>query len=512
MGLPATVAVATSQAATPAAHVTAHASSSGTVAIQGSGGGGPESLPSQVPAPYQAGIRPVHDDIGAVPKNAPHVPVSVKLGKPTSTTIQPGMAGLSYETYTLIQDPNYFTPQNTQLINLFKSMGIKHIRVGGDTVDYQKQSPTIPEINNLFEFAKQVPGLKIIYSLRMINGKADQDAQTAAYIWQHYSNQVESFAVGNEPNLMQWFHDSQIHNYDSYQSQWLDFAKAIQKAAPGAPISGPDTAGNNNYPGHSTTFDMDFVHAAQKAGIQLASVNTHDYVAGFPKKTAADAVSDMLSPQANAHEASYDAHVARPLERMGLTVQMTEDNDELIGNHGASDAMASALFTENNLFQLADGGVTNAYFHNLRFDTRTIYETNSGQFAVNPKGEAIAAFNRFAQGNVTPVSVSNPDDVNLHAYAVTGRDHQVELALINQSYGPQGKTADVSIQAPAGATVTFLQAPHDNVQADTGVKLGGAQISSSTPDLHVGSVHVPAHGDGEVTIQVPAASIAFVKV
>ncbi|MHB2018444.1 MAG: hypothetical protein ACYCW6_15975, partial [Candidatus Xenobia bacterium] len=112
--------------------------------------------------------------------------------------------------------------------------------------------------------------------------------------------------------------------------------------------------------------------------------------------------------------------------------------------------------------------MSHTYFHNLRQPTRTIYETPNGDVAVNPKGLAIAAFNRFTEGQVTPVHVSNPQSVNLHCYAVTHSNHDVMLALINQSYGPHGKNADVTLSLPAGATVTYLEAPHDNVQADTG--------------------------------------------
>ncbi|MHB2018442.1 MAG: glycosyl hydrolase family protein [Candidatus Xenobia bacterium] len=475
-------------------------------------GEGPLGNPQDVPSPVQNGVLPVQQTIGPVPQDAPDVPVHVQIGQPTATMVGSGFAGLSYETSTLYLDPNYFTPQNHQLVNLFKQMGMTSLRVGGDTVDYEKADPTQGQIDNLFRFAQQVPGLKVIYSLRMLNGNPQHDAQTAAYIWKHYPNQVQSFSIGNEPNNIKWFHDTSMQTStlgapgQSYVDRWLEFAKALHAAAPGAPISGPDWAVTGN-----PQWTDKFASEVEKAGIHLASINTHDYVTGNPKASAAEQVAVMLSPAAQNHEVQYDEDVARPLEQNGLKVDMTEDDDELLGNHGASDTMSSVLFAVNNMYQLAQGGVSHTYFHNLRQPTRTIYETPNGDVAVNPKGLAIAAFNRFAEGQVTPVHVSNPQGVNLHCYAVTHSNHDVTLALINQSYGPHGKNADVTLSLPAGATVTYLEAPHDNVQADTGVTLGGAQISAARRELDFRSIPVAPDAHGNVTVKVPACSIAFVS-
>ena len=82
------------------------------------------------------------------------------------------------------------------------------------------------------------------------------NAQAAGYIWRHYRENLASFAIGNEPD---WhaFHtyagrprDPAIYEevsgvpgsaYPSFLATWRSFADAVREAAPGAPLTGPDT-------------------------------------------------------------------------------------------------------------------------------------------------------------------------------------------------------------------------------------------------------------------------------
>lgn len=473
---------------------------------------GPQGLKSENPSPFQKGVLPVKNDIGPVPARPPQVPVRLTLGKPTATVIKPGFAGLSQEITYLCWWPKYFNPNNRQLINLFRAMGITRLRIGGATADYSHSSPTRQEIDNLFKFAQKVPGLKVVYTLRMLHGNPQADASTASYIWKRYPHQIQSFCIGNEPDAWRSFHDPSVPKSEklasapdkAYMNRWLAIAKAVDKATGGAPLSGPDAYGS---------FNIDFVRQAAKAGIRLASVNTHQYVNGMPKKSAAAEVHAMLSSRNDKIVSNYLSKTAQPLERLGQTVLMTEDDDEGLGNHGASDSMASVVWAMNNMFQLAQGGVSGTYYHNLRVPTRTVYETPDGHFAANPKGLAIAAFNHFVHGKVTPVTISDPGGTDLRAYAVTQPGGKVLVALMNESYGPSGKTAKVALPAACGARVTRIEAPHDNVEANTGITLGGATLRSSSPSLGDVKWQSVAPGPhGSVDVEVPPASVAFVVV
>src|SRR5215469_10611471 len=98
------------------------------------------------------------------------VRIQFESSAPTSPIPQ-NFLGLSFETLTLLphtdNTPTYFTPDNRQLIQLFHTLGIHSLRVGGNTAD----SPTIPiptesQIEPLFQFA-QLADAKVIYTLRL---------------------------------------------------------------------------------------------------------------------------------------------------------------------------------------------------------------------------------------------------------------------------------------------------------------------------------------------------------
>ena len=194
----------------------------------------------------------------------PSVPITVTVNTASrGYAIPPDFSGLGFETKSVL--PNvygvrgyFFTPKNTQLITLFKNIGIKEIRVGGGTVDGSGSTehcvtpiPTYQDIDHLFKFA-QAAGIKVIYSLRLLNvascanpNLAADDAKIARYIWSKYRTSLESFAIGNEPDVRS-FHsypghivDPAIYEavpgiagsaYPSYLADWRHFANVILRA------------------------------------------------------------------------------------------------------------------------------------------------------------------------------------------------------------------------------------------------------------------------------------------
>src|SRR5690348_16622838 len=143
-----------------------------------------------------------------------------------------------------------FSPTNTQIITLFRNSGLHHLRLGGSTVDGTNIAfPDHEAIDNVFGFAKAA-GVKVIYSLRLLNGNPETDAATAGYIWERYRPMLDCFAIGNEPDIKRYHYppfgtgsDPAITNYSSYLVAWRHFAAAITNAVPGALFAGPDAAG-----------------------------------------------------------------------------------------------------------------------------------------------------------------------------------------------------------------------------------------------------------------------------
>src|SRR5271163_3948075 len=95
-------------------------------------------------------------------------PVRIHLDEQApATPIPQNFLGLSFETLTLLPKddgtPAYFTPDNHQLVQLFHTLGIHSLRIGGNTAD----TPSIPipnesQIAPLFQFAI-LADAKVIY-------------------------------------------------------------------------------------------------------------------------------------------------------------------------------------------------------------------------------------------------------------------------------------------------------------------------------------------------------------
>src|SRR5580658_2788205 len=134
-------------------------------------------------------------------KAAPELsPVTLTLdAKNPGAEIPADFEGLSFEVSQLLPNEDgihYFRPDNTALINLFQTLGIKNLRIGGNTSDRDvKKLPDEADLDSLFAFAKAA-GVKVIYCLRLHNGDPQADIRTVRYIMARYANEMDCFSIG----------------------------------------------------------------------------------------------------------------------------------------------------------------------------------------------------------------------------------------------------------------------------------------------------------------------------
>jgi hypothetical protein len=182
-------------------------------------------------------------------------------------------------------------------------------------------------IDNLFAFAA-VAGVKVIYTVRPLNPTANPigdlekiNRDAAEYIWRRDQENVASFAIGNEPDWPSYqSHETNPLDpaifevtekpgtvypgsaYPSYHTHWRSFANAIRDAAPGAPLSGPDTGAYKNRktytpnPNSGVSWTERLARDERASG-RIAEVTQHYYVGDSPGHTTAQqAISNMLPP------------------------------------------------------------------------------------------------------------------------------------------------------------------------------------------------------------------------
>lgn len=464
--------------------------------------------------------------------------------------IPPDFAGLGFETKSVVADTygvrgHLFSSKNSQLITLFRNMGIKHIRVGGGTVDGSGRSehcvtptPTYEDIDNLFEFAK-LAGVKVLYSVRLENlascptpDLAEADAKIVQYIWIKYRANLDSFAIGNEPDVREYHTkpgellDPAIREttpgiagsaYQSYLANWKHFAEIIRKAVPDAKFSGPDTAVSDNSsftpsPSNGVSWTQQFTTDLKSSGLLIEALQ-HHYVWGVPENTTAqEAIDDMLSsawdddtsvgkqPARNGATVPFHpypyvySHVLAYVASSGIPYRMTEANDCLHGVVGASDGYAAALWALDYMHWWAAHRMAGVDFHNNPWiptdtvvpDPNPCSKTGCGNYRITPKGYGIKAFNLGSRGDVEPLKISNPRGINLTAYAV-GSDHDLYVTVINKTHTTTHDAVDAEITIEAlgvkSASAEYIELTNGDPgnAASMEVSLGGAKITNDAP-------------------------------
>ena len=437
-------------------------------------------------------------------------------------------AGLSFETGSELPNKNrvhgyLFCATNTALITLFRNAGIHNLRLGGGTVDGTKAAlPSYEAIDNIFAFAKAVGNLKVIYSLRLLNGDSATDAAIAQYIWQRYRPLVASFAVGNEPDWKSYHYppfgrgtDRAITNYSTYLAVWKQFAAAVTNAAPGATFVGPDTGdyeGLTDFEGKSWT-EL-FANDEKLSGI-ISAVTQHFYVGGNPgSTTGTEAIHNMLSPDwVLTNYPRLYGHYINPAVENGLPYRLTESNDYLFGITNASDSFASALWALDYMHWWAAHGCAGVNFHNKSWlRTDTIYLDPDGNYRVHPKAYGIKAFELGSQGRVMPLTMHNVHGLNLTAYAV-GNAHHLNVTIINKEHDSGARDAVVNIAlngfAVANVSTMILSSTNHEAAATNGITLGSASINRNAP--WNGQWTSLRATNTQCTVTVPAASAAIVR-
>lgn len=422
--------------------------------------------------------------------------------------------GLSFESSNLLPEADgrhIFSAENKPLIQLFRALGIRSLRLGGGTADMPRYAiPNEADIDNLFAFAAAAD-VKVIYTLRLPAADAARNAEIAKHIEQHYASQARCFEIGNEPDFYRRVY-REIPDYAAYRPWWEKIADAVVKAAPEAKFCGPAAGGTTAW---SRSFAADFA----KSG-RIAAVVEHDYPGGNGSHASgALARDDMMSRAWLEHYDELYQSFAAAARAHGLAYRLEEANNFTGGAKDATDTFTAALWALDYLHWWAARGAGGINFHNRRWILNTtIYPANAKDdgldsgYDVHPIAYGIKAFDIGGHGIPAPVKIVNPEAVNLTAYAVRqGAD--VFVTVINKKDpGDEPRDAPVTIVTGGGtvsASVMRLEAA-EGLPAKGGIRLGGAEIGGGKWSGEWTPVAVGASGQCEV--KVAGASAVVVRI
>ncbi len=320
--------------------------------------------------------------LSAEQQNAPVATLEV-LGGAAGPKVPQDFIGLSYEVMQL-EDPSFFSPENVGLVQQFRNLAPHGVlRLGGNTSEFswwkataEAQAPhrvgnvndpgepppttlyaVTPEaVRNLSGFLNAT-GWTCIYGLNLGYGTVDTDVAEATFVYQTLGPRLQYFQVGNEVDLFsRHLRDKSTWNVDTYLQNWLQIARAVQKACPNASFGLPDVASDISW---LTQIAERWPSVPNKPRVTTLS---HHYYAGGPPADPALTAQALLKSAPKVQQAAEITKAAAV--GMQLRYRMTEGNTCYQGGKpGVSDVFAAALWAADYAFQLMQDGYSGVNLH-----------------------------------------------------------------------------------------------------------------------------------------------------
>jgi len=400
--------------------------------------------------------------------------------------------GLSYETKQLLPDKNgvhYFRSDNKALLNMIKTLGVKNIRIGGNSVDAASIAiPDEKDIHSFFKFAK-VAGVKVIYSVRLKDGEPKSAQRIAKIIYKNYADVLESFSIGNEPGYYK--------DYDVYVAKWTAIRDAILKVYPEAVFSGPD---QNPDAERLKKLVNDFGDSKGR----LVQISQHNYPFGCSYKNYKEHdVSKLIPIEADkAREKMLTDSIyclyneiwqgmLDAVDSTALSFRLSETNSYWFsGLKGASDSYASALWGLDYMHWWASHGAAGLNFHtgdttggDIVLPCRyAVFVSDKDKYEPKPLAYGIKLFSIGGVGQSLPIEITSASNKNIVAYANKVNNDELFVTLINKEF-KSSKNSEVCIKLNQSILpkikMLSLNATNNDIAADfAGITLGDEHITN----------------------------------
>ena len=445
-------------------------------------------------------------------------PVKVTLeldeSKP-GLTIPEDFLGFSYEKNVLALD--HFKPSNTAMIQLMRHLGKGVLRFGGNYVEITRYQPGDPKsfsnqasvigprkLEEMVQFSKK-SGWTVIHGLNLGANDPAMAATEAAEALRVGGDTLIAFEIGNEPEHYGKKWRPAEYSYQDFSREISNYLSVMRPKVPRIPLCGPGTT--SNFPWF-TGFLRDF-----RSDLVLSTRHNYPLAASTtdPANPRFASIENLLSPATAAGWRNLIGQHQQASKAAGVPFRVTEAGSASSGGKpGVSDVFASALWSADYLFDLAELGVAGVNFHgsfNCRGYSSFCAEKNGG-YHVHGNYYGMLFFRQAAQGRVIPLKLTG-NGVNLTSHAVLGADGSLRVALINKDLGKSARVGISLGNRSQQATVMRLTAP--SVDAKTGITLGGAGVASDGTWNPKPSEALAA-SNGNFQVDVPAASAALLVI
>jgi Glycosyl hydrolase family 79 C-terminal beta domain len=442
-------------------------------------------------------------------------PVRIHLDEQAPTTpIPPNFLGLSFETLTLLPiddgTPAYFTPDNHALIQLFHTLGIHSLRIGGNTADTPSiPIPTESQIAPLFQFAI-LTDAKVIYTLRLRESSIPQVVEAAKDLMDRYAAHIDCLAIGNEPNIYEKEFPKYASDLHAYSSAVLAAASNVRFCGPGTNISGTAPWAN----GYIAEFGK---------SPQLLWLTQHSYPGGAGGKVTDPqaGIALMLSSTFEQRYLNYYQSFVPAAQAANVHYRIEETNSFYTGGaKDVSNTFASSLWALDFLYFWLSHGSSGVNFHTgdtvaaADHQTPCWYATfwthRDGDLDIHPIAYAMKAFDLAAHGSLlTPKIDGAPDTLKI--YATRDTTETIYVTIINKQIDPNQPPVTISPSLPNDyRRVSALTLTAPSLSSTTTVTLGGTSITKEG-EWRGTWQPVPSSGQS-LQVKVPSGSAILLKI
>jgi hypothetical protein len=448
-------------------------------------------------------------------------PVSVSIAAhPSGPAVPADFMGLSFEVRSLPTLATYAS--RGDLAALLRSLGAGVMRFGGISAD--EQAAWVPagtskpawattaideqDLAGLATLAKET-GWKVLLTVNLGHYEPTAAAQEAAVAHAQLGPYLAGIEIGNEPDLFPRKHlRPPGTGVKAYLPQAASYRAAIEAAAPGVPIAGPDPS----------TGLQGLTWVRDAAATLHPQLLTDHY---YPLSSCGEhpTISELMSPNVRRSESEVLAKMLAIAHAYATPLRMDETNDiSCEGEPGVSNAFASALWALDYTARAMRAGVAGVNFHDLIDQPRTYSALaahsesalNAGALQPAPEWYALLAAHTFVDGRPLPSSIAGATPGELSASAVSAPDGRVSLVLVD--YDPSGSAPlAVRLNVPralAGGSILRLTAP--SPAATTGTRLGGRAVSANGTWTIPSALPAVYGRPGALSVQIDPSSAAVV--
>ncbi len=417
------------------------------------------------------------------------IPVAVEVSRtPTGPPVPQGFLGLSFELAALpeVSSDGY----GGDLVTLMRSLGAGVLRFGGITADEQvawaessREKPawasgTI-DAEDLWKLRTLVSqtGWHVLLTLGLGHFEPQAAAREAAVAKIALGEWLEAIELGNEPDsfarhglrALPW-------TVVQYSEQVAEYLQAIDAAAPGIPLAGPDVSGSSAFEKWGPAEAVD-----QKPVL----LTGHHYPLACVQVPPAS-IGLLLSPHIRELE---EVSLDRYLLVAGLAetpFRLDETNTVSCGGvAGISNTFASALWAVAYLTRAMTMGVAGVNLEGNPVNcggytplcAPSPEALASGALEAQPEWYALLLLAHLIGDRPVALSVDSPDHANVVVSAFVAPDGTLRVVFVNDD-PPGDQNVRLRLRAGAayrGATILALTAPAP--AAPSGVTLGGRGVT-----------------------------------